>query len=68
MSPRFSRFAVVAGLVSIFWVVPSLRSHGEGASRDRIIHVDAALLADSAATGLALQRADQATIRAVSAL
>ncbi|MFZ4110646.1 MAG: hypothetical protein ACOYKQ_09285 [Polymorphobacter sp.] len=45
-----------------------MSSHGEGASRYRIIHVDAALLADSAATRLALLRADQATIRAVTAL
>ncbi len=68
MGPSFSRLAVVAGLVSLFWVVPSVSSRSDGAPWGGVVHVDEALLADSAATRLALQRADQATIRAVAAL
>ena len=68
MGPSFSRFAAVAGLVCAFWVVPSVASRGEGALRDRFVHVDAALLLDSAASHRALQRADLITIRAVTGL
>ena len=66
--PSFIRFAIVAALVSVFWVVPSVSSRGESALGDRFVHVDEALLGDSAASHLALRRADQVAIRAVAGL
>ena len=68
MGANFSRCAVVAVLVGVFWMVPSVSSHGEGALGDRSVHVDQALLADSAASQQALQRADRMTSRAVAGL
>jgi hypothetical protein len=68
MRPNFSRFAAVVALVGAFWVVPSVGSRGESTLDDNVVHVDAALLADSSASRPALQRADQMVIRAVAGL